>query len=105
MASAMANTIAACRTALSRGASMRRARQYQKAGKFRRGGCARLASSVHGRPFQSTGLSPTIRACTRAQRGRVLLALDLLVVLTGAWRGQWAFQFGLPRAAGGWQLL
>jgi len=36
---------------------------------------------------------------------RVACSLGLLALLGAAWRGQWAFQFGVPRATGGWQLL
>jgi sugar lactone lactonase YvrE len=41
----------------------------------------------------------------RSSSTRGFGALALLALLGLAWRGQWAFQFGVPRAAGGWQLL
>jgi 4-amino-4-deoxy-L-arabinose transferase-like glycosyltransferase len=34
-----------------------------------------------------------------------LVSLGLLAALVFAWRAQWAFQFAIPRASGGWRLL
>src|SRR5262245_14086818 len=40
-----------------------------------------------------------------ARTFRTVASVGLLALLAVAWRSQWAFQFGLPRATGGWWLL